>query len=190
MIQQAEEIEEGQVSSSSRGGDILSRLGPLKSAAVVDSSTKRSYSEGEGEREMGEEEERERRRGDGGGGGRRRGSTVKQPQKSVEGWVVIVTGLHEEANEDDFGERMGDYGTVKSLSMPLDRQTGYIKGYALVEYLRYEDARAATMAATECDKLMYLGQPIVVDWAFVKGPGGGSTGRRRHGGGGGHRYRR
>jgi hypothetical protein len=47
---------------------------------------------------------------------------------------VIVTGLNEEATEEDLQDLFGEYGDVKNLSMALNRRTGYVmvSGYSLL----------------------------------------------------------
>ena len=104
---------------------------------------------------------------------------------AAQGWVVFVSGLHEETSEEDVTERFSDCGAVSSCTIPLDRQTGFVKGYALVEFDKYESAR---VACQDLNGQNLLGQTIHVDWAFIKGPRGGS--KKHHGRGRPSRGRR
>ena len=89
-----------------------------------------------------------------------------QPLKSVEGWVIFVSNLHEETPEEYLVDKFEEYGILKSVHMNLDKETGLVKGYALLEY---EDYNEAKQAIDEMNGTELLGEEdeIRVSWAFT-----------------------
>eukprot|EP00933_Yihiella_yeosuensis_P047635 TRINITY_DN4351_c0_g1_i1.p1 TRINITY_DN4351_c0_g1~~TRINITY_DN4351_c0_g1_i1.p1 ORF type:complete len:133 (+),score=40.08 TRINITY_DN4351_c0_g1_i1:87-485(+) len=95
------------------------------------------------------------------------------PARSIEGYVVIVSGVHEEAQEDDVFEAFAEFGDIKNLHLNLDRRTGFVKGYAFIEYESKQEAESAIKGMNGQE---LLDQKLTVGWAFTKA---GAKRRRR-----------
>merc|ERR1712224_858711 len=89
------------------------------------------------------------------------------PARSIEGWVIIVSGVHEEAQEDDVFEAFAEFGDIKNLHLNLDRRTGFVKGYSFIEYESRAEAEAAIKGM---HGQMLLESKLKVGWAFGKPP--------------------
>ena len=97
---------------------------------------------------------------------------------------IYVGNLPFSANENEVRDMFAAHGTVESVSLITDRETGRPRGFGFVEMSR-ADASRAIQALNGKDM---GGRPLRVNEAQERGSGGGgggSGGPRREGGGGG-----
>jgi RNA recognition motif-containing protein len=97
--------------------------------------------------------------------------------------AIYVGNLSFKATEEDIRDVFAEYGTVKSVKLPTDRETGRVRGFAFVELSSDTEEQAAIDAL---DGAEWLGRELRVNKAQPKPQGGGGGGGRREGGGGGY----
>ena len=96
---------------------------------------------------------------------------------------IYVGNLSYEVKEEDLKEVFKEYGNVKRVQLPTDRETGRVRGFAFVEM---ENDTEETAAIEALDGAEWMGRDLKVNKAKPKedrGPGVG--GRSAYGGGGG-----
>ncbi len=104
---------------------------------------------------------------------------------------VYVGNLSYEVGEEDLRHVFAEYGTVKSVQLPTDRETGRVRGFGFVEMSSDAEETAAIEAL---DGAEWMGRSLKVNKAKPKSEGGGSSfsgnRRRNDAGGGGYSSRR
>jgi RNA recognition motif-containing protein len=101
---------------------------------------------------------------------------------------LYVGNLPFSTTEDELRSLFERHGTVGSVNVITDRETGRPRGFAFVEM---EDASAAEAAMRALDGSQLGGRSLRVNEAQDRrggGGGGGGGGGFRRGGGGGGRY--
>ena len=98
---------------------------------------------------------------------------------------IYVGNLSYEVTEHDLSGVFAEYGTVKRVQLPTDRETGRKRGFAFVEMGTEAEETAAIEAL---DGAEWMGRGLKVNKAKPKEDRGGGGGRGGYGGGGRDRY--
>ena len=93
---------------------------------------------------------------------------------------IYIGNLSFDATEADLTEVFAEYGTVKRVQLPTDRETGRMRGFGFVELSSDAEEEKAIEAL---DGAEWMGREIRVNKAKPREPRGGSFG-----GGGRGRY--
>ncbi|SKB16209.1 putative RNA-binding protein RbpF [Planktothrix sp. PCC 11201] len=100
---------------------------------------------------------------------------------------IYVGNLSYDVIEDDLRGVFTEYGNVKRVQLPTDRETGRVRGFAFVEM---ENDAEETAAIEALDGAEWMGRDLKVNKAKPKEDRGSSGGgRSSYGGGGGGRSR-
>jgi RNA recognition motif-containing protein len=98
---------------------------------------------------------------------------------------VYVGNLSYEVTEDSLNSVFAEYGSVKRIQLPTDRETGRLRGFGFVEMGTDAEETAAIEAL---DGAEWMGRDLKVNKAKPKenrssfGGGGGGGGRGSYGG--------
>ena len=108
---------------------------------------------------------------------------------------IYVGNLSYEVTQEDLNAAFAEYGSVKRVQLPTDRETGRMRGFGFVEMGSDAEEAAAIEAL---DGAEWMGRDLKVNKAKPRedegGRGGGNRGGggpgkfARGGGGGGGRY--
>ena len=89
---------------------------------------------------------------------------------------IYVVNLSYDVTEDDVNSVFSEYGTIKRVKLPTDRETGRLRGFAFVEMGEDSEEEAAIEAL---DGAEWMGRDLKVNKAKPREDRGGSFGGRR-----------
>jgi RNA recognition motif-containing protein len=102
---------------------------------------------------------------------------------------IYVGNLSYQVTEEDVTTVFAEYGTVKRVQLPVDRETGRMRGFGFVEMSSDAEEQAAIDAL---DGAEWMGRDLKVNKAKPReerpAGGGGGWGGNRGGGRGDRRY--
>lgn len=89
---------------------------------------------------------------------------------------IYVGNLSYDVTQEDLTKVFADYGTVKRVQLPVDRESGRPRGFGFVE-METEDAEDT--AISELDGARWMGRVLKVNKAKPREEGGSKTGNNR-----------
>ncbi|MGJ3251953.1 MAG: RNA recognition motif domain-containing protein [Elainellaceae cyanobacterium] len=98
---------------------------------------------------------------------------------------IYVGNLSYEVTQDDLSQVFAEYGTVKRVQIPTDRETGRMRGFAFVEMDTDEEESAAIESL---DGAEWMGRDLKVNKAKPREERGSSRGGRGPRSGSSRRY--
>jgi len=76
--------------------------------------------------------------------------------------TIYVGNLSYRATANDLNEVFAEYGTVKRVALPMDRETGRMRGFAFVEL---EEEAQEDSAIAQLDGAEWMGRQLKVNKA-------------------------
>ncbi len=76
--------------------------------------------------------------------------------------TIYVGNLSYQATEDDIREVFAEYGSVKRVVLPVDRETGRMRGFAFVDMV---EAAHEDTAIADLDGAEWMGRQLKVNKA-------------------------
>jgi len=89
---------------------------------------------------------------------------------------IYVGNLNYEVTQEDLNEAFGEYGTVKRVHLPADRETGRMRGFGFVEM---ETDEQEVEAINSLDGAEWMGRTLRVNKARPREYNSGDGGTRR-----------
>ena len=93
---------------------------------------------------------------------------------------IYIGNLSYEVTQQDLSEVFAEYGNVKRVQLPTDRETGRVRGFAFVEMETEAEESAAIDAL---DGAEWMGRNLKVNKAKPREERGGGRGGDNRGGG-------
>ena len=90
---------------------------------------------------------------------------------------IYVGNLSYEVNEQDINEVFAEYGSVRRVHLPTDRDTGRVRGFAFVEM---ETLTQEESAISALDGAEWMGRSLKVNQARPREQRGSYNGGRRN----------
>jgi RNA recognition motif-containing protein len=90
---------------------------------------------------------------------------------------IYVGNLSYEVSEQDLNEVFAEYGSVRRVHLPTDRDTGRVRGFAFVEMDSLTQEEAAISALDGAD---WMGRSLKVNQAKPREERGSNGGGRRN----------
>lgn len=89
--------------------------------------------------------------------------------------TIYIGNLSYQATEDDLKSVFEDYGKVKRVVLPVDRETGKMRGFGFIEM---QDDTQEEAAISDLDGAQWMGRQLKVNKARPREDARGSGGER------------